>query len=127
MYYNVYKVASLGAPRDHLGIFVEINTVDGSGVTTHVTGNIQSGMIFEQMTVERPELNAGFVKKSLLGRILVDDLHRVEEICRNIPPPKKQFDGPKRLYPKEPLRRCQEWTNEAVEALVSNSVLQVQY
>jgi hypothetical protein len=48
------------------------------------------------------------------------------EICRSIPPPKKQFNGPKRLYPKEPLRRCQEWIDEAVEALISNGILRTE-
>lgn len=42
MYYSVYGIASLGAPRDHHGIFAETNTIDGGGITTHVTGNIRT-------------------------------------------------------------------------------------
>jgi hypothetical protein len=37
---------------------------------------------------------------------------------------KKQFEGPRRLYPGEPIRRCQEWTKEAVETLAAEGVLE---
>lgn len=125
MSYYVYRVAYLGAPRNHHAIFVETSD-DGSGVIIHVTGDIQNGMKFEQKAGRRPEESASFVEKSLLGSVIIDNYYYIEEICRNIPPPKKQFNGPKRLYPKEPLRRCQEWTNEAIEALISNGVLQTE-
>ena len=123
MSYNVYKVAYLGAPRNHHALFIETN-VDGSGTIVHVTGDIQNGMRFEQKATRRPEDSASFVEKTFLGWVLVENYGYIEDTCRNIPPPKKQFNGPKRLYPKEPLRRCQEWTNEAVETLFSSGVLQ---
>ncbi|KAH6712168.1 hypothetical protein BKA61DRAFT_485809, partial [Leptodontidium sp. MPI-SDFR-AT-0119] len=34
------------------------------------------------------------------------------------------FHGPKRLYLKESLRRCQDWTQEAIQALTTAGVLQ---
>lgn len=43
-----------------------------------------------------------------------------------IQPPKKQFDGPRRRYLDEPIRRCQEWTAEAIQALTSAGVLVVE-
>lgn len=125
MSYYVYRVAYLGAPRDHHAIFVETNA-DGSGNVTHVTGDIQNGMKLDQKAGKRPELSTSFVEKSLLGSVSINDYPYIWEICRSIPPPKKQFNGPKRLYPKEPLRRCQEWTDEAVAALISNGILQTE-
>lgn len=125
MSYNVYLVAYLGAPRDHHVIFIETEP-DGSGLVFHVTGNIQSGMAFEAKNGKRPENSASFVNKTYLGWVSADSLPHIEETCRTIPPPKKQFQGPKRLYPKEPLRRCQEWTNEVISALTTNGILQTQ-
>ncbi|KJZ70456.1 hypothetical protein HIM_10158 [Hirsutella minnesotensis 3608] len=123
MSYYVYRVAYLGAPRNHHAIFIETNA-DGSGALVHVTGDIQNGMRFEHKAARRPEESASFVEKTLLGWVSTDNYGYIGNICKSIPPPKKQFNGPKRLYPKEPLRRCQEWTNEVVQALFSNGVLQ---
>ncbi|KAM3526954.1 hypothetical protein MY4038_006570 [Beauveria bassiana] len=125
MSYNVYLVAYLGAPRNHHAIFVETG-LDGSGLVFHVTGNIQSGMELESNNGRRPENSASFVEKTYLGWVSADNLRHIGETCSTIPPPKKQFEGPKRLYPKEPLRRCQEWTNETISALIANGILQTQ-
>jgi hypothetical protein len=125
MSHRVYKVADLGAPRDHHAIFVDTNVdSQGGGLKLHVTGNMQSGMTFEVRRAERPENSPGFVDKTLLGWVSADKVHHIERICRGIEAPRKQFDGPKRLYPKEPLRRCQEWTSEAIDALMADGVLQ---
>lgn len=123
MSYNIYKVAYLGAPRNHHGIFIE-TTFEGPGVLVHVTGNIQAGMVFEEKEAQRPERSASFVEKTFLGSISTGDYYRIVETCRGIPAPKKQFNGSKRLYKNEPLRRCQEWTDEAVQALFSSGTLQ---
>ncbi|KAG6019737.1 hypothetical protein E4U41_003125 [Claviceps citrina] len=127
MSYPLYRVASLGAPRNHHAIFVQTEDDDtgaGAGIKFHVTGNIQNGMTFEkEKTAQRPESRAGYVGKILLGRVAAGDLARVEDICRGVPPPKKQFQGGRRLFPKEPLRRCQEWTRETIEALRAEGVL----
>lgn len=123
MSYYIYKVASLGTPRNHHAIFVETDA-SGSGVQFHVTGNIQSGMSFETEAAQRPEQSVTFVDKTLLGWVAVGNFQYIEGVCRGVPPPLKQFDGPKRLYPKEPLRRCQEWTNEAIQALAASGLLQ---
>lgn len=122
-YYSVYLVAYLGAPRDHHAIFVETDAETGAGIIIHVKGDIQRGMTFESKRGNRPEDSNSFVEKTFLGLVSVNNYHHIEEICRTIPPPKKQFDGPRRLYPREPLRRCQEWTNEAIQILISNNIL----
>lgn len=125
MPYNVYLIASLGAPRNHHAIFVETET-DGNGYLFHVTGNIQSGMTFEVRLENRPEDSVEFVEKRLLGHISTENYPLIEGICRDIPPPKKQFDGSTRIYPQEPLRRCQEWIDEAIQALTQRGILQTQ-
>lgn len=126
MSHPVYLVATIGAPRNHHALFVETDSVTGRGVVFQVTGNIQNGMQFETENRQCPEQSIGFVKKSHLGHVAADSLHLVEDTCRANPAPKRQFDGPKRLYPDEPLRRCQEWTKETVDSLISRRILQAE-
>lgn len=124
-YYNVYRVVSAGLPRDHHAIFVETNMPDGTGWIFEVTGNIQNGMLHnDEPTQEKPEESATYQSKSLIGKVAVADFGRIKPICQAVPAPKKQFDGPRRLYPQEPLRRCQEWTQEAIDALFDARVLE---
>ena len=59
----------------------------------------------------------GFIRKEPVGKISASDFVRVEAICRDVAPPAKQYDGPKRIDPSMPLRRCGEWTDEAVRAM----------
>jgi hypothetical protein len=96
---------------------------DGSGQIFHVKGDIQNGMIYESKAGRKPETSASFVSKSPIGQVDERGKSRIDGILESIPPPKKQFNGPKRLYPREPLRRCQEWTQEAIQALRSQGVL----
>lgn len=114
----------MGAPRNHHALFVETDPVSGGGILLNVTGNIQNGMQFEERSTNKPEESVGFVDQSPLGWVAAGDFDRMRSICERNHPPKKQFNGPKRLYPKEPLRRCQEWTNETIDALTNNGVLQ---
>lgn len=123
MSHQVFLVASLGAPRDHHAIFVVLDGGDGSGYIFQVTGNIQNGMTYEVKPGQKPEESVDFVSKSYLGWVDATDYDRVNDICRSIPPPAKQFEGSKRLNPREPLRRCQEWTREAAQALEAGGVL----
>lgn len=95
-YYPVYLIEYLGAPRNHHAIFVETQQ-DESGTLFHVKGDIQNGMTYEtRQTPKKPDLSSTFVSKSQLGWIRVEDLSRVESICRANPPPAKQFNGPKK-------------------------------
>ncbi|KAK3305694.1 uncharacterized protein B0T15DRAFT_533134 [Chaetomium strumarium] len=49
---------------------------------------------------------------------------QVHSVCSSIPPPAKQYHGPKLLVPKSQLRRCQEWTREAVHEPRAQGILQ---
>jgi len=122
MSHNVYRVAFLGTPRDHHVIFVETK-VDGSGVIFQVRGDIQNGMTYEFKDGKKPEDSASFVSKTPIGKVSLADVPRIDPICKRIPPPPKQFNGPKRINPSIPLRRCQEWTQEAVQALQNEGIL----
>lgn len=122
MSYKVYLVTSVGAPRDHHAIFVETKP-DLSGQIFQVTGNIQSGMEYETKTSKQPEESATFQEKTLLGTVTAADYQSIDSVCRSIPAPPKQFEGAKRLYPQQPLRRCQEWTADAIEALRSKEII----
>ncbi|EKD13856.1 hypothetical protein MBM_08057 [Drepanopeziza brunnea f. sp. 'multigermtubi' MB_m1] len=72
--------------------------------------------------VDNPVL-ASDVALTSLGEMAATDWDRIGEIRGGIPAPKKQFDGPKSLYPEEPLRRCQEWTREAIQAWTAAGAL----
>ncbi|WEW56709.1 hypothetical protein PRK78_002157 [Emydomyces testavorans] len=126
MSYNVYRVSSAGMPRDHHAIFVETNNpTTGCGHIYQVTGNIQTGMTYETKPASRPpEEDPSFLTKVLIGTVqaaMHPDMYRT--VCCSVQPPKKQFDGPRRLFPQEPIRRCQEWTAEAIQALTDAGIL----
>ena len=125
MSYQVYLTIETGIPLDHHALFVETHEAGAqTGHVYNVQGEIQNGMVFEQETTEEPEESPTFADKKLIGTVSHADYPRFLAVCQTIPVPKKQFDGAKRLYPKEPLRRCQEWAKEAIEALVEQGVIQ---
>lgn len=94
MSHQVYLVAFLGVTRDHHAIFVEINE-DKSGMLFHVIGDIQKGMTYETKASRSPDKSTSFVGMDLLGTITTSNYLRVESVCQQIPPPAKQFDGPR--------------------------------
>ena len=107
-YYPIYLVEYLGVPRNHDAIFLE-NGSEGAGTLFHVKGSIQEGMSYEvRVTTRMPDLSNSFVSKSQVGWVRTEDADRVDAICRGNPPPAKQFNGPKRINKREPLRRWQE-------------------
>ncbi|KAL2359962.1 hypothetical protein RJZ56_007179 [Blastomyces dermatitidis] len=120
---EVYRVAYAGLPRDHHAIFVVTND-DQSGHLFQVAGNIQNGMTFKDKPGKKPEELASFQSKVFVEKVSAANFSRVKGICEAIPASKKQFEGPRRLYPQEPIRRCQEWTTEVIEALVNEHVLE---
>lgn len=122
MSYKVYRVSYAGLPRDHYAIFVEMNN-DQSGWLFQVTGDIQNGMKHNDKPAKKPEESGTYQNKITIGTVATADFARIKPTCESIPAPKKQFEGPRRLYPKEPLRRCQEWTQEAIDALVKAGIL----
>ncbi|OAA52878.1 hypothetical protein ISF_09261 [Cordyceps fumosorosea ARSEF 2679] len=128
MQHRVYLAISLGAPRDHHALFIPDDAAapadsPGPGTVFQAAGSIQHGMTFEVKTRHQPESSPEFLRREYLGWVAAADLPRVRAVCEAVPPPKKQFDGARRLFPGEPLRRCQEWTREAVDALAAAGVL----
>ncbi|CAJ2512769.1 Uu.00g008880.m01.CDS01 [Anthostomella pinea] len=124
MSYKLYLAVSFGmGPQDHHSILIETDEVGaiGNAHIYQVKGNIQAGMTYDHRPAREDDINLG---QTLLGLVSAFNFERVDQICREIPVPKKQFNGHKRLYPREPLRRCQEWTKEALEALTREGVLE---
>ena len=67
-----------------------------------------------------------FQSKTLLAKVKVANLSLIKEMCLSIAPPKNKLQGAHRLFPQEPLwplRSCQEWAVEVVEALVPENVI----
>lgn len=116
-FYKVYRVVSTGIPLDHHAIFVETKD-DQSGWLFQVTGNIQTGMQHDHKPTKRPEESLTFQSKTMIGTVAASNFARFEATCESITAPKKQFEGARRLDLSEPIRRCQEWTQEAIDALV---------
>lgn len=126
MSYEVCRISYAGMPRDHHAIFVRTGEHEPtSGHIFQVTGNIQTGMRFEDKSAKDPVLSGSYVSHMTIGRVSVANYPHVLDICKNIPPPEKQFNGPRRIDPRKPLRRCQEWTAEAIAALVAARVLEI--
>lgn len=122
MSYPVYRATSLGAPRDHIALFIQTNLDDHTGYIFHVTGTIAQGMSFDHKE-GKPEDSASFLSKTCIGTVAHTDFPRVQTVVNNIPPPAKQFDGAKRIDPSKPLRRCGEWAEEAIQALKDEGIL----
>jgi hypothetical protein len=102
-------------------IFVETNE-DESGYLFQVTGNIQEGMSFGHRNTE--DSDKWTIGKELLGTVTHENHDRIQSVVEAVEPPKKQFNGPRRIDPSQPIRRCQEWTADAIEALKDAGVLE---
>ncbi|KAH9905049.1 hypothetical protein F4778DRAFT_780205 [Xylariomycetidae sp. FL2044] len=92
----------------HHSILVDPQTQKAAqpGSIYPVKGNIQAVMIYKYRPARDDDVNQG---KEFLGTTAVSDLDGADEIYREVPAPKRQFNRPKRLYPRGPLGRCQEW------------------
>ena len=83
-------------------------------------------MVFEHRPAPDLDTLPLLSEKKKVGTVSQADYPaRFIAVCERVPPPKKQFDGAKRLYPKEPVRRCGEWAEETVEALTQAGVLKL--
>ncbi len=123
MSYKVYLHEYWGVPRNHQAIFVETNS-DGSGYIFQVIGSIQEGMTFGHKAANTPEQSQTFVSREYIGTVTKKNYGRIQNIVEQVEPPKKQFNGPARLYRGKPLRRCQEWTAEAIRALIDAGIIE---
>lgn len=120
--YRVFINGYLGAPRDHHGIFVELEE-DGSGYLYHVEGSVQTGMRYNPKPARPPLDSPSLQGQKEIGWVPASLYAHIHSICSAIPPPPKQYDGPKLLVPRNKLRRCQEWTREAVHELRAQGIL----
>jgi hypothetical protein len=127
MPYPAYLLTSFGAPRNHHSIFISTSP-DNSGFIYQVTGNIQMGMTYGHRPTTNPEESHDIISKTYLGTVSEEDYNndRIRSVVESIPAPAKQFDGPKRIDASVPLRRCQEWTAEAIRALKDGGVLRTE-
>ncbi|KAK4034988.1 hypothetical protein C8A01DRAFT_18299 [Parachaetomium inaequale] len=132
-HYRVFLGFYLGLRGDHHGIYVETdvntNPVEPSqqnrGQLFHSRGSLQTGMHLEVKPVICPLFSVSGKAVQQLGWVSRDNFReRIEEVCRGVPQPKKQFQLNKRLFPDEPLRHCQHWASDAVEALFHAGVLE---
>jgi hypothetical protein len=130
MPYQVYLLTSLGAPRNHHSIYISTSpdNLGNSGFIYQVTGNNQTGMTYGHKPTTDPEESHEFISKTYLGTVSEEDYNndRIRSVVESIPAPAKQFDGPKRIDASVPLRRCQEWTAEAIRALKDGGVLRTE-
>jgi hypothetical protein len=127
-HHRVLLASYLGSPNHH-GIYVESETATTTnerwGRLFHVIGSLQSGMAFEVKRAIYPLESPSGESVRHVGWVAHDNfIQRIEGVCANIPPPNKQFDFMRRLFPNEPLRHCQHWVAEVVRALIDSGVLE---
>ncbi|KAH7269008.1 uncharacterized protein BKA55DRAFT_682101 [Fusarium redolens] len=106
----VFLVEYLGLPRNHHALFIRLNEETEDGELYHIAGN-------------KPQEPNSYVAQHYLGFISSSDRQFFKQICQSNPPPAKQFNGNKKINPRQPLRRCQEWTAETIAMLQSHVVL----
>nr|OQO19661.1 hypothetical protein B0A51_10970 [Rachicladosporium sp. CCFEE 5018] len=130
-FFSVYTAESLGSTINHIKIFIETHeNGTGSGRTYEVTGTIVKGgggQKYEEDhaaadPANRPEHVAG--TKLKVGLVREVDLEQFSEVCRSVPTPEPQLNlNGSRMDPSKPVRRCTEWTREAVKALIKSGIL----
>lgn len=127
-HYPVYLSAHLGGgERDHHLIFIQTDINDdevpAGGYYFHVVGTLQIGMAINFEKRRHPFHSYTFKWLQHKGWMRHGDLEKAKEICNGVAPPAKQFDGPRRLAKGTPLRRCQHWAAEALDAMRAEGVL----
>ena len=123
MSYPVFLIASISVKKDHHAIFVETDA-DGADYKFHVVGSIATGMQYGHRRTQKPELSATFLSRTHLGTVSVANYALIKSVVEKVPAPPKQFNGPRRINPSVPLRRCQEWTADAIQALKDEGILE---
>ena len=81
--------------------------------------NYRPGLIPEE------DQHSPFISRRLLGKVAsaLYDSGRFKQICDEIEPPVKQFNGVKRLFTGKGLRRCGEWAADVVKKLEEDGIL----
>jgi hypothetical protein len=78
----------------------------------------------EDKPSSNPESWADLHNKVYLGRVAKKNYAKIKGICEGVAPQAKQFVGPRRVEPRVPLRRCEEWTRGLIEVLERERVLE---
>nr|OQO19660.1 hypothetical protein B0A51_10969 [Rachicladosporium sp. CCFEE 5018] len=129
IHFNVYTAEYAGRPN-HVAVFVETQESGGhSGRLFQVVGSVVrggGGMRYEDKRAHNPVDSHSYAEGSLrkIGIVAQADLGRFRAICQAVPVPGPQLNLNSTLIDKsKPLRRCIEWTAEAVLALQEAGVL----
>ncbi|CAG7922317.1 unnamed protein product [Penicillium olsonii] len=116
---KVYTTESIGAPRNHIAIYIETAPDEDAGWLYHVTGTILNGMDYTPRETPNPAHLPEYVPSSMkqLATIEEDNLDKfVKEVCLAVPPPRAQVTlRGARLYPGTPLYRCGDWLKDVQE------------
>lgn len=128
-HYPVYLSVHIGSGKfDHHLIFIHTNYNDDEnpkgGYKLHVVGTLQKGMAMELKKMGHPFETPTCRLIQHKGWMRHRKLEKAREICSGVPPPAKQFDGPRRLAGRGPLRHCQHWVAEAFDAMRAEGVLE---
>ena len=123
--YRVYLGRYLTWKKSHHhAIYVETEAAKGEGMIYHVVGNLLTGMELGFGAALDPLRSTTGVSKQHLGWITKENYHLMKAVCSMIPPPTAQMalDGTK-LDLSQPIRHCQHWVAEAIDALKTGGLL----
>lgn len=82
------------------------------------------GMQVEIKMFANPQHSPNLDYMIVVGCVEAQDLARFKDYCLSISPPKLQITlGNRRIHPKEPLRTCQEWVVEVIEASTLSGIV----
>lgn len=123
--YVVYFVVYISYHgKNHHALYVETDAPKETGYLYHVQGSLLGGMKFNTKPCPSPRHSPSFESMTAIGSLKQHELAQFEEACLSIPPPKPQLTlGGRQIHPHEPLRTCQEWVAEAVEAVRTGGII----
>ena len=120
---TTYPVYHVSFQDDHVGLFIQTDA-DGEGILHHVRGAVEtSGMHFEKWVNTDVAKYGTYVSRNLKGRVRKESVDKIEEICRSVEPPRKQFGPQGPLVPGAPIRRCGDWMAEVWEEIEKQHAL----
>lgn len=116
--YEVYQTRYVAVrEKNHHSIYIETDKSNMEGILYHVVGNLRTGMKIQIMPSKNPERFPSVESQLVIGCVGSKNILRFEELADSIPAPKPQlYLGGQRIYPSEPLRTCQEWVDEVLQA-----------
>ena len=110
--------------RDHHALFVQTDPTNELGYLYHVVSTVNDDMEFESFkTTRKIDESDSFLQKNKIGKVSTGDLQSLKATLISVAPSEKQFNGAFRIHPSKPLRRCQDWTSEAIEKLQKKGIL----